>query len=85
MADFAEAARRARAGVAENDAAAVVRALEPHAVQLQTGQHLGAALDLAWAFGALGRSSEAESLLLGMPRKDEPTRLAVSLARAGWF
>lgn len=85
MGDFSEAARRARSGVASNDAAAVVRALEPHLTRLQTGRHLGAVLDLAWALGALGRCREAERLLGGVAQPDAPTRLTVSLARAGWF
>jgi plasmid replication initiation protein len=85
MGDFSEAARRARGGVAANDARAVVHALEPHRASLQTGRHLGAALDFAWALGALGRCDEAEALLLGIHRSDASARLAVTLARAGWF
>ncbi len=85
MGDFSEATRRARCGVAINDAAAVVTALAPHVDRLHTGRHLGAALDLAWALGALGRCAEAESLLTRLPWHDEPTRLSVTLARAGWF
>ena len=85
MSDFPKAIRRARFGVANQDALAVVRALEPHVHELSTGGHLRAALDLAWAFGTLGRCREAEALLAAVPRRDEPTRLTVSLARAGWF
>ena len=85
MREFLEAARRARAAVATNNAGAVVMALSPHLDRVQGGNHLGAALDLAWAFGAMGRCSEAEGLLQGILRNDDPTRLAVSLARAGWF
>ena len=85
MSEFSVAVRRARAGVAQADALAVVGALEPHSAVLRTGAHLRAALDLAWALGTLGRTTEAEHLLAAVPRKDTPTRLEVSLARAGWF
>lgn len=85
MGDFSEAVRRARSGAVQNDAAAVVHALEPHVPRLQAGRHLRALLDLAWALSAQGRCHEAESLLNAVPPADAPTRLTVSLARAGWY
>ena len=85
MSDFRHAVRKARAGAANQDALAVVGALEPHLADLQGGGHLRAALDLAWALGALGRCGEAEALLASVPRRDLPTRLEVTLARAGLF
>ena len=85
MSDFRHAVRKARAGAANQDALAVVGALEPHLDHLRSGEHLRAALDLAWALGALGRCREAEALLAAVPRRDLPARLEVTLARAGWF
>ena len=85
MSEFARAVRRARSSGASNNAAAVVAALEPHLAEVRAGRHFGAALDLAWALGTLGRCAEAEGLLSVLPRRDTPSRLEVSLARAGWF
>ena len=85
MGGFTEAALRARTGVANNDAKAVVLALEPHLPRLRTGRHLGATLDLAWALGCLGRCREADTLLRTVAAPDAPTRLSLNLARAGLF
>lgn len=85
MSDLSEAIRRARRGVANNNALAVVSALEPHREHVTSGDDLRSTLDLAWAFGELGRSAEADRLLAQTTRATMDARLCVSLARAGWF
>ncbi len=85
MSEYAEAVRRARRSVANNNALATVHALEPHLDEVMERGDLRPTLDLAWALGELGRCAEREALLSSVRRPTPEARMTLSLARAGWF